>query len=202
LYQFKDRIMNHHRHDSKLTITHFWATILAVIFTCIFLFSCMTPNKATNYLKKKDLLDDTCAANFPVKDSIMVVTVDSVHFETLYLDGQVVVDSIYLERGEDKQYEITKVITKTITKTVEVKTRDRAFENVLLDANVVIEKKLGQTETKAAALEEEKTILQGKIKAKNKKIFWLYIIIALLTAWNFRKPIARLINPIKTIIPI
>ena len=172
--------------------------VIVVIFSIT---SCMTPSKAVNYLKKKELLADTCAANFPIKDSITKVTVDTTIFDTLYLDGQIVVDSIYLERGEDK-YEITKVVTKTITKTVEVKVRDRAYETVLNENNVALEKQLGQTEAKAAALEEINEGQKVIIKGKNKKIFWLYVIIALLTAWNFRKQIARLINPIKAIIPI
>ena len=172
--------------------------IVVVIFSIT---SCMTPSKAVNYLKKKELLADTCAANFPVKDSITKVTVDTTIFDTLYLDGQIVVDSIYLERGEEK-YEITKVVTKTITKTVEVKVRDRAYETVLNEANVAIQKQLGAAETKSAALEELNAEQKVTIKAKNKKIFWLYIIIGALIAWNFRKPIARLINPIKAIIPI
>jgi hypothetical protein len=197
--------MNHHTDITKpISSVKFWLILFTITAIAAIFSGCMTAGKATDYLKKKDLLDDVCASNYPVKDSVTTVTVDSVVFDTLYLDGQIVVDSIYLERGEDgeKQYGITKVITKTITKTVEKKVRDIAFENVLLDNNVVIEKKLGQVETKAAALEELNAAQKTVIKKKNKKIFWLYVIIAILTAWNFRKPIARLINPIKTIIPI
>lgn len=57
--------------DKKYTIEGVLIAILlvaAVWAATSFLLGCMTPKKAVDYLKKKELLADTCAANFPVKE--------------------------------------------------------------------------------------------------------------------------------------
>lgn len=57
--------------DKKYTIEGVLIAILwvAAFFAVALFFSrCMTPEKAVGYLKKKELLADTCAANFPVKE--------------------------------------------------------------------------------------------------------------------------------------
>lgn len=57
--------------DKKYTIEGVLIAILwvAAFFAVALFFSrCMTPKKAVGYLKKKELLADTCAANFPVRE--------------------------------------------------------------------------------------------------------------------------------------
>ncbi|HET8686548.1 MAG TPA: hypothetical protein VFM18_07765, partial [Methanosarcina sp.] len=57
--------------DKKYTLEGVFAFILwvaAVWAATLFLMGCMTPKKAVDYLKKKELLADTCAANFPVRE--------------------------------------------------------------------------------------------------------------------------------------
>ena len=57
--------------DKKYTLEGVLIAIIwvAVVWAVTLLFfGCMTPKKAVDYLKKKELLADTCAANFPVKE--------------------------------------------------------------------------------------------------------------------------------------
>lgn len=56
--------------QQSIRLAYIWA---AVLISVLLLFaSCMTPEKAVQYLKHKKLLDDACAANYPC------VTTDSV----------------------------------------------------------------------------------------------------------------------------
>lgn len=235
--------MSHH--TPPMSAIKFWVILLGITLAIILLNSCMTPKKAVDYLKKKDLLDDTCSANFPVDSS----RVDSTAFitskakfdslaseledqlltahnenESLYdLINRLIADStiecdslaetIYRYAATEKkktidlqaQVKALKEASKNLKPKIEY-LRDRAYEEVLLDANVKMETKLGQAETKIGALEDENSKLKATIEKKNKKIFWLYIIIAVLLAWIFRKGLLRLalkiINPIRAIPPI
>ena len=59
--------------DKQYTIEGVLIAILwvAVFWLVTLLFEgCMTPQKAVSYLKKKELLADTCAANYPVKERV------------------------------------------------------------------------------------------------------------------------------------
>jgi hypothetical protein len=62
------------------------AAILLIIaaYIAVMLSACMTPKKAVDYLKKKDLLADTCAANYPVKA------------DTIYKPGELIIETEYL----------------------------------------------------------------------------------------------------------
>jgi hypothetical protein len=77
--------------------------LLSVGFCC-----CITPKKAVSYLKQKDLLDDTCAANYPVKadtvyreGEVIVVTeerIDTVQVTDTLVEGFPVMHEIYRTR--------------------------------------------------------------------------------------------------------
>ena len=77
---------------------------------------CMTPQKATSYLKEKGMLDDTCAANFPVIP------------DTVYKEGELMIETTYLPGDTIYNYDTvyvtgpTKVITRhkvdTLVRTV------------------------------------------------------------------------------------
>jgi hypothetical protein len=230
--------------DKETSKPNFGEMLLIILFSLalvMIFFGCMTPQKAVNYLKKKELLADTCAANFSVDssrtdsaefnksksdfDSVAAELEEKIKMaasenESLYewinrlmadstLDCDSLSDAIYKYAAREKnktselqlQIEALRSAAKNIKPKIEY-LRDRAYETVLNENNVTLERKLGQSETKAQALEEMNASLTKVIKAKNKKIFWLYLIIAALVAWNFRRPIGKLINPIKTIIPI
>ena len=91
----------------------------------------------------------------------------------------------------------TKTVTQTVTKTIENTARIEDLTYKLISKD----RELGAADTKIGTLEEDKDVLKGKVKAKNKKIWWLYVIIACLSAWILRRPIIKLINPLR-IIPI
>jgi len=63
----------------KAVILLIIAAYIAVMFA-----ACMTPKKATDYLKEKNLLADTCAANYPVIS------------DTIYKPGELTIETTYL----------------------------------------------------------------------------------------------------------
>jgi hypothetical protein len=72
------------------------------------LFSCSTEKKAQRkvaWLLSKDLMDDNCSRLYPNHDSV----INSIHFDTLYVDGEPVIlrDTVF-QKGDT----IIKVITK------------------------------------------------------------------------------------------
>jgi hypothetical protein len=188
---------------SKNTNNIAFVLFIAIYTTllCLVLFSCTTERKATGYFREHpEKLAPICAEEFPVKDSLVVK--DSVRFDTLWIEGEPVIlkDSFYI-KGDT----IVKVITKecpkvsTVIKTV---TRD-SIHYVENTARVV----MLQNQIKSSQLENQKlqaqiALLQGKVKGKNKVIWWLAVFVAILTAWTFRRPILSIINPIKIIPPI
>lgn len=178
--------------------------IIVLVSVALFFSSCMTPQKAVSYLKKKNLLSDTCAANFPVKDSIVVR--DSVSFDTLYLETlpEDVID-FSKEDSVVKQQVRTQVKTILVTKTVRhdsiIIRRDIAHESVL-DKQISKQNFLIIEQDKTIAVKEAKIAEQkGTISQKNRFIFKMWLLIALLVAVIFRKPLFNLINPIKKIYP-
>lgn len=164
----------------------------ALLVIVLVLSSCMTPKKAVDYLKKKDLLADTCAANFPVQDTTIVK--DSIHFDTLYLElePEILRDSFFI-MGDTIVREITKKCPeiKTIVKTIKhdsiIIRRDRAFE-------AVQDKALRSSQIENQKLTADKEKLQGKVTKKNKIIWWLILVVAGLTLYTFRKPLIAFIS--------
>lgn len=64
------------------------AAILVLAFIAMWFTSCMTPQKATSYLKEKGLLADTCAANYPVKPS------ETLKPGTITIDSSITIDTL------------------------------------------------------------------------------------------------------------
>jgi len=63
----------------KLVILIILAAYIAVMFA-----ACMSPKKATDYLKEKNLLADTCASNYPAIA------------DTIYKPGELTIETTYL----------------------------------------------------------------------------------------------------------
>ena len=77
-----------------------WVIMLigvAVIVAVTLLASCMTPKTAVDYLKKKDLLADTCAANFPIKEETDTV------YEIQYRTDSALVNELLLINDQLKR---------------------------------------------------------------------------------------------------
>lgn len=64
------------------------AAILVLAFIAMWFTSCMTPQKATSYLKEKGLLADTCAANYPVNPS------ETLKPGTITIDSSITIDTL------------------------------------------------------------------------------------------------------------
>lgn len=169
----------------------------------------MTPKKAVNYLKKKNLLADTCAANFPVKDSI--VTRDTTSFDTAYLDtpSEGFVDfekeSAHTDTHRCKPIVRTVQITKTIRRDSLIFRRDIARETAL--NNLLDKQNEAIREAKDVLIKDLKKISEQKDRISDLKRtrFKLWLLIAALVIIIFRKPIismlGSLVNPIKSFYP-
>lgn len=170
------------------------------IIIILLLTSCVSSKKVHKYLDKHpEEAAQFCAEAFPVKDTVIVR--DSIRFDTLYLETEpeIIRDSFWL-KGDTIIRQVTKncpphqVVTKTVTKDSLIIRRDRAYETV--QANEIT-RLLKEMQKKNGEIVE----LEGKLKAKTKKM-WLFLFIAIgLGIWNFRKQIlsllARLIVPVK-----
>jgi translation initiation factor 2B subunit (eIF-2B alpha/beta/delta family) len=161
-------------------------------------FACMTPNKAVSYLKKKNLLADTCAANFPVKDSIEVR--ESFSSDTVFVHDE---DFIDIGKETNDSIHVCKprkvIITNTIRRDSIIKTRDIAHETVL---NKQIQQLIHAIKAKETQIEDQKTkISEQKDKISNLKTdkLFLWLVIAALLIYTFRRQIARLVIPFKSL---
>lgn len=168
----------------KLKKTLFIAALgLAFIMLLIGLAGCMTPEKATSFLKKKDLLDDTCAANFPVQEKFIkgdtIETTDTLWGIDYQTDTIRANDTVYIKRVEPG-----KTITRTIRVVDTVVKRDIAYENVLQDKNrdltTVNNKQTQKIETLTESVEE------WKAKAK-KRMLWVLILIGAVGMYTLLK---------------
>ena len=152
--------------------------LIAILFA-----SCMTPQKATDYLKKKDKLDDVCAENFPVKDTFIVgdTVIDTDTLETfeVYTDTTTLRDTVYITRTLPG-----KTITKTITRTDTIRRRDFAYENVLADQVRQCTDLQLQLIDKNTKLTEQVEDWKGKARKRN----WIILIlIGAIGAYTFLK---------------
>lgn len=118
-------------------ITALLVALIALTVILTWLTGCTTQRKAEKYYQKHpEKLAEKCADEFPVKDSIIVI--DSVHFDTLYLEGEPVIlkDSFFI-KGDTIIKQITKecpkvqTITKTVTHDSIIYRRDIAYETTL-----------------------------------------------------------------------
>jgi len=169
-------------------INKLFATLI-VISLC----GCMSEKKATDYLKKKDKLDDVCAAEFPVKETFIKgkdsISFDTMFLETLVADTVKTKDTIYITKALPQ-----KVVTITKMRVDTFKQRDFSQENVLMDKI----RGYQNNEFKQAA---QIDLLKKQVddwKGKAVKRFWLlFLIIGSAAGYIFRKPIGGLFKLLK-----
>lgn len=169
-------------------INKLFATLI-VISLC----GCMSEKKATDYLKKKDKLDDVCAAEFPVKETFIKgkdsISFDTMFLETLVADTVKTKDTIYITKALPQ-----KVVTITKMRVDTFKQRDFSQENVLMDKI----RGYQNNEFKQAA---QIDLLKKQVddwKGKAVKRFWLlFLIIGGAAGYIFRKPIGGLFKLLK-----
>jgi hypothetical protein len=143
------------------------------LFVSFFMIGCMTTEKATSFLKKKDKLDDVCAENFPVKDSLIkgdtVTVVDTIvntdTLETFETFRDTVHHTITLP---------AKVITKTRVVTDTVIRQDNAKINALEDNVRDRDKTIGERDNKITVLGEKLSDMTGK---RNKWRIWFWVLL-------------------------
>lgn len=173
--------------ERAILLTVWLMVVLIIIMT--WMVSCTTQRKAERFYKKHpDKLAQKCAETFPVKDSIVVI--DSVHFDTLYIEGEPVIirDSFFI-KGDTIVRQITKECPKvqTITKVIRhdsiIYRRDAAYEATL-------EHELAAKETALGALQSK---YDDTKDARNKWRLWCLITWGIIAAFLSIK----ILSPIK-----
>lgn len=162
--------------------------IISLLLATIFI-GCMTTEKATSFLKKEDKLDDVCAENFPVKDSLIkgdtVLVIDTlVNTDTLET-FEVFRDTVH--------HTITlpaKIITKTRTVIDTIIRQDNAKINALQDDLRDRDKTITERDKKISALEIKLYDMTGK---RNKWRLWFWILVAIAGTYSLLK-IKRIIS--------
>ena len=131
------------------------AAILVLAFIAMWFTSCMTPQKATSYLKEKGLLADTCAANYPVIP------------DTVYKEGELVIETTFLPGDTIYNYDTVtqtefvhvtppvKVITKTRIDSVVVSKIDSAKVAAANRKISLLEKQIKDTEAELYKAEDK-----------------------------------------------
>jgi len=157
---------------------------------------CMTSEKAVSFLKKKDLLDDTCAANFPVQEKFIkgdsVVTTDTLWGIDIQMDTLVTKDTVYITKTLPP-----KTITRTIRTTDTVLKRDIAQENVLQDAVKKSRDEASKEKSEKDTITEKYNALKDKWKGKVGIPWWWLVALAALIGLSARFKILRFFNPFK-----
>ena len=142
--------------------------------------SCLTTQKAKDYLKEKDKLAEICAETYPVKE--VYIKGDSVTvLDTLYV-GENLFDTLYYTIKDT----VTRVITKTlpakiITKTIHV-TDTIVKENTarIEDFNIQLRNK----EIENGILKADRDNWKSKAK---QRFWWLLIAIGAMGAYTILK---------------
>lgn len=160
-----------------------WAWIILMIILGLFVWtSCMTPSKATNYLKDKNLLAGVCAAEFPVHDSVIVH--DSIHFDTLYEPGpQVMARDTIIVAGQPipfyNECPPAKVIRKTVWKDSVIYRKDVAEQAVskqqIADLTVVNKDLVRQRDEYKAS--SEKNAALAKRNGRQRTVTWILLVV-------------------------
>jgi hypothetical protein len=169
--------------------------ILVILFMMVFA-ACMTPQKAVNYLKDKDLLDDTCAANYPVQEKFIkgdsVVTTDTLWGIDYQTDTLVTKDTVYITKTLP-----AKTIIRTITRTDTVIKRDIAQENALQDEVIKSRNEASTEKADKDAITEKYNALKDKWGGKVGIPWWWLLILAALIGLGARFKLFKFFNPFK-----
>jgi hypothetical protein len=129
------------------------AGILIVFLMLLMLalnWSCKSPEKAIDYLKKKDALSKACADNYPVKETVIYKPGDTVtnvietpgvtitKTDTIYSEGKVIYKTSYIQCPPSK--ETTKLIHDTVMTYVENTARIAQLHSALDTKNAEVKK--------------------------------------------------------------
>ncbi len=77
-----------------------WLIIFLAALLAGMMCGCKTPQKAIDYLKKKDALADACAAAYPVKDSTVYLPGDTITKERFIKGDSILVSDTVTIKGE------------------------------------------------------------------------------------------------------
>jgi hypothetical protein len=170
-----------------------------LLFSLLSLASCVTQKKVERFLDNhQEVLAKECAENFAPKDSIIVK--DSVHFDTLYQEGLVIVDTFRI--GADTIYRNTQcpktqIITKVIRHDSVIYQRDRAAEYVLQDRINKLNDYTAELNATNERLRGDNDELKGEVKEarhqRNKWRVYFFTLLAVAVGWQFRKGIAAFV---------
>lgn len=148
---------------------------LFILIVSVLLYSCITTEKATNFLKKKGELAEICADHYPVIDTLFpgdtVIVTDTL--ETFDRDtitvSQIINDTlVIIKTPPPKIIRETKIIRDTIVR--RDRAREAALEQQLTDAYKII----GERDKKITELTND----FNDMKKKRNKWRWIVFVIA------------------------
>lgn len=165
--------------------------IMLAVAVLIWLSSCITPQKATSYLKEKGMLDDTCAANFPVQERIVPVvklipvadsaTIDSLKKDAEKLKNEIarldsmppVIDSADCQTMKTEYHKMLMYYAgrvKSLEKKLSTPIVDTSYNRIQRDSAEIAAAngKIKILEEKNAKLEAENTKLKDQVKDRGK----------------------------------
>lgn len=167
-----------------------------LVMLLIGLFSCMTPKKAVDYLKKKNLLADTCSENYPVKDSLIkgdtITTTDTLWGIDVTTDTLIKNDTVYITKVLPGKVIIkTKVVYDTIIR------RDIAQETVLKEQRNKLAQEKADMTIERDRWKEDYRKLKARVKGKILIPWYILVILCLLIVLSIKLKMFRLFNPLK-----
>lgn len=157
-------------------------------------------SKAVATLKKHDRLDDTCAANFPVIDKVVVRS--DTTWDTIYVEPPTIYDTVYKEGEvivlEDKTIcPPAKIITRTIRNDSIIMRRDVAYENVLKDKIDSLTKVNKELDIKYSASQAYVKMLEKRLKGNVQVPWWVFVLAGLLIGAAIKFKAVKILNPFK-----
>lgn len=196
---------------SKQDRSEYWYLFIGLfvfILICIVSASCTTQLKVEKWNRAHPVeAAEYCAETFPVvdqtevrvdtlSDTVTVVRSISV-FDTLYMEGKPVLVHTKCPPSQ--------VITRTIRKDSLIRRENTARVEALTGQLQVVGGLLADRDRVIADKDKRIAELEAQITAKNKRLFWLYLLIGGLLVALFRKPLItlafKLISPIRGIPP-
>lgn len=169
----------------------FWAFLLGtIILACI---SCNPVARVISNPKHyKAITEHVISSGACVNDSVYIsdttIILDTLNVIETVSDTVRIGDSVWIDRVEYR------TITKTVTIRDTTIVTDRAKENLL--QNKLIDK-TGEVLKKSEELEQSKAETKEARKERNKWRLYFFLLLAAFGVWIFRKPILKLISPIK-----
>jgi len=162
--------------DTKLFTRILFALFALLAIAAMGLFaSCKSPEKAANYLKKKDALAGICAAEYPVKEKTIFKAGDTV-IKEIVTPGITITKRDTVISGRDTIYRITEVVCPPSKERIKI----------VHDSIFIMQENTARIAQLKSELEAKERNIQAVTQAKNKSdkkldYWWIVYVLGLIT---------------------